>query len=105
MHNYICPSCGAKYEIEQSGSYECQCGREFYFEVKPQTNTDKNGRPKRLITVLLCTCFFISGLVIGGISATVFILKQDKNKETVNTMTPNMPKAEDASPFSDSYAR
>lgn len=29
MSNYICPCCGAKYEIKSPGTYQCECGKEF----------------------------------------------------------------------------
>ena len=75
MSNFICPCCGRKYDIAQSGDYQCECGKEFHFEL----NKIKNGKS---FLILLSVCSFISGLVIGGISVGMFFLCQ-QNKPVV----------------------
>lgn len=74
MSNYICPCCGAKYNITESGDYQCECGKEFHFEAK-------NNKMKKGFSVLLPICFFLCGLVIGGTAVGMFTLQQKKESD------------------------
>ena len=102
MSNYICPCCGAKYEIKAPGTYQCECGKEFTItpaqtpkknicpfcksELHPEAVKcshcgewlSQNGPPKSKGTYLLLAFFFgplaefYLGNFIGGLILLIF---------------------------------